>query len=190
MVSASGSASTEPEPPSTTGISPTPSTTSRTLRPSRIVPPSTKSRFNSKKCGRSGSTLLSPSTQKSCCTYDFLTIAAGILQRRFYMNLVNEMGYLMALARADLSGHLDYFERNIVEKLFQTYTMHVGRFHETWNGSQPSAEHWLTAYTPSYNSLRSHQALENNTDRRTRTGGINLAVPWRVWYRIAKIIPR
>ena len=39
--------------------------------------------------------------------------------------------------------------------------MRVGRFHETWNGSQPSAEPWLTAYTVYYNRLRGHQALEN-----------------------------
>jgi len=39
--------------------------------------------------------------------------------------------YLTALARTDLTGHLDYFERTTVEKLFQTYTMRVGRFHET-----------------------------------------------------------
>ena len=50
------------------------------------------------------------------------------------------MGYLTALARTDLTGDLNYSERTIVEKLFQTYTMRVGRFHETWNGSQPSAE--------------------------------------------------
>ena len=37
--------------------------------------------------------------------------------------LVDGMGYLTALARVDLSGHLDYSERNIVGKLFQTYTM-------------------------------------------------------------------
>jgi transposase-like protein len=73
------------------------------------------------------------------------------------------MGYLTALAKTDLLGDLNYSERNIVEKLFQTYTMRVGRFHETWNGSQPSAERWLTAYTAYYNRLRSHQALENQT---------------------------
>jgi putative transposase len=75
--------------------------------------------------------------------------------------LVDGMGYLTALARVDLSGHLDYSERNIVEKLFQTYTMRISRFHETWNGSQPSAERWLTAYSYYYNHLRSHQALDN-----------------------------
>ena len=70
------------------------------------------------------------------------------------------MGYLTALARVDLSGHLDYSERNIVEKLFRIYTMRISRFHETWNGSQPSAERWLTAYSYYYH-LRSHQALDN-----------------------------
>ena len=37
--------------------------------------------------------------------------------------LVDGMGYLTALARTDLSGELNYTDRNIVEKLFQTYTM-------------------------------------------------------------------
>jgi putative transposase len=75
--------------------------------------------------------------------------------------LVDGMGYLTALARTDLNGHLDYADRNIVEKLFQTYTMRIERFHETWNGSQASAERWLTAYTAYYNHHRSHQALDN-----------------------------
>ena len=75
--------------------------------------------------------------------------------------LVDGMGYLTALAKTDLLGDLNYSERNIVEKLFQTYTICVGRFHETWNVSQLSAERWLTAYTVYYNHLRDHQALEN-----------------------------
>ena len=73
---------------------------------------------------------------------------------------VNGMGYLTALAKTDLTGDLNYSERNIVEKLFQTYTMRVGQFRETWNGSQPALGAWLTAY---YNQHRSHQALENQT---------------------------
>jgi putative transposase len=75
--------------------------------------------------------------------------------------LVDEVGYLTALARIDLSGELNYTDRNIVEQLFQTYTMRIERFHETWNGSQASAERWLTAYTAYYNHHRSHQALDN-----------------------------
>ena len=77
--------------------------------------------------------------------------------------LVDGMGYLTALAKTDLLGGLNYSERNVVEKLFQTYTIRVGRFHETWNGSQPALGAWLTADTAYYNHLRSHRALENQT---------------------------
>ena len=59
--------------------------------------------------------------------------------------LVDGMGYLTALTKTDLLGDLNYTDRNIVEKLFQTYTMRVGRFHETWNGSQPALRAELTA---------------------------------------------
>nr|WP_306060399.1 integrase core domain-containing protein [Natronococcus sp. AD5] len=41
--------------------------------------------------------------------------------------------------------------------------MRIERFHETWNGSQASAQRWLAAYTAYYNHHRSHQALENQT---------------------------
>ncbi|WP_433627790.1 IS6 family transposase [Halomicrococcus sp. NG-SE-24] len=75
--------------------------------------------------------------------------------------LVDGMGYLTALVRTNLSGDLNYTDRNIVEKLFQTYTMRIERFHETWNGSQASAERWLIAYTAYYNHHRSHHALDN-----------------------------
>ena len=75
--------------------------------------------------------------------------------------LVDGMGYLIALARTDLSGELNYTDCNIVEKLFQTYTMRIERFHETWNGSQATAERLLTAYTAYYNQHRSHQALND-----------------------------
>ena len=40
--------------------------------------------------------------------------------------LVDGMDYLTALAETDLLGDLNYSDRNVVEKLFQTYTMHVG----------------------------------------------------------------
>ena len=76
------------------------------------------------------------------------------------------MGSLTALPKTDLLGDLNYSERNIVEKLFQTYTMRVGRFDETWNSSQLSTERWLTAYTVYYNHLRNHQALA--TSRRSK----------------------
>ncbi|MFT4946119.1 MAG: putative transposase, partial [Natronomonas sp.] len=47
------------------------------------------------------------------------------------------------------------------------YTMRIERFHETWNGSQASAERWLTAYTADYNHHRSHQALDNQPPVKT-----------------------
>ncbi|WP_273837378.1 DDE-type integrase/transposase/recombinase [Halococcus sp. PRR34] len=40
--------------------------------------------------------------------------------------LVDGMGYLTALAKTDLLGDLNYSNRNIVENLFQTYTMRIG----------------------------------------------------------------
>jgi transposase-like protein len=43
--------------------------------------------------------------------------------------LVNTGGYLTALFRHDLSGQLDYEERNHIEKWFQTVLMRIDRFH-------------------------------------------------------------
>jgi len=86
------------------------------------------------------------SIQKSCSTHDFFSIA-GPSPRRFFWELKEEhrvfdteflvdgMSYLMALAKTDLTGDLNYFEHNLVKKLFQTYTVRAGRFHETRNGS-------------------------------------------------------
>lgn len=75
--------------------------------------------------------------------------------------LVVGMRYLTALARTDLTGDLNYTNRSIVEKLFQTYTTRIERFHETWNGSQASAKCCLTAYSASYDYHRSHKAVDN-----------------------------
>ncbi len=49
---------------------------------------------------------------------------------------VTSIGYLTTLVKADLDSEFNYSERSIVEKLFQSDTMRIGRFHETWNGSQ------------------------------------------------------
>ena len=76
--------------------------------------------------------------------------------------LVDGMGYLIALVRTGFDGELNYTDRNAIEKLFQTYTMRIGRFHETWSGGQLSAERWLTAYTHYYNHFRGHQALDDH----------------------------
>lgn len=71
------------------------------------------------------------------------------------------MRSLTALAHTNLIRNPNYTDINIVEKLFQTCTVRIEGFYETWNGNQASAERWLTAYTVWYNHHRSHQALEN-----------------------------
>ena len=43
--------------------------------------------------------------------------------------LVDTGGYLTARFRHELSGQLDYEERNHIEKWFQTVSMRIDRFH-------------------------------------------------------------
>ncbi len=77
--------------------------------------------------------------------------------------LVDAGGYLTALARRELSGHLDYNERNLVEKLFQTVAMRIDRFHSFWRGSPASARRWLRRFKHHYNHDRPNQALDGRT---------------------------
>ena len=77
--------------------------------------------------------------------------------------LVDGMGYLTALARTDLDGHLDYVIRNLIEKWFQTLKMWFARFHSIWNGSAASAQRWLAAFAYYYNFQRPNQALDGCT---------------------------
>ena len=147
----------EPEQPSTTGTSPTPSTMTKISPPTRIVSPLTRSRSSSPRRRKCGSTPLSRSIRKSWYRSgnDVSSRTERGKHRVSYAEfLVDGMGYLTALAKTDLLGNLNYSERNIVEKLFQTYTMCVGRFHETWNGSQPSAEWSAQQLDPSRTSVR------------------------------------
>jgi len=77
--------------------------------------------------------------------------------------LVDGMGYLTALARTDLGGELNYTDRNIVEKLFQTLSMRIDRFHAFWRGSPKSARRWLQRFRHHYNHDRPNQALDGRT---------------------------
>ena len=77
--------------------------------------------------------------------------------------LVDAGGYLTALARRELSGQLDYSERNLVEKLFQTVAMRIDRFHSFWRGSPASAVRWLRRFRHHYNHNRPNQALDGRT---------------------------
>jgi len=77
--------------------------------------------------------------------------------------LVDAGGYLTALARQELSGQLNYTDRNHIEKWFQTVTMRIDRFHSFWRGSQSSAERWLRRFRHYYNRHRPNQALDGRT---------------------------
>ncbi|MGN8216516.1 hypothetical protein [Halococcus salifodinae] len=67
------------------------------------------------------------------------------------------MSYLTVLAKIDLLGDLKLLRAQYRREAVPAYIMRIGRFHETWNGSQISAEHRLTAYN---NYLRSYQTPE------------------------------
>ncbi len=77
--------------------------------------------------------------------------------------LVDAGGYLTALARHELSGHLDYEDRNHIEKWFQTVAMRIDRFHSFWRGSPTSARRWLRRFRHYYNHQRPNQALDGRT---------------------------
>jgi transposase-like protein len=77
--------------------------------------------------------------------------------------LVDGYGYLTALFRLDLSGHLDYDDRNLIEKWFHTLKMRVDRFHNSWVGSRAAVAQRLAQFVYYYNFQRPHQALDNRT---------------------------
>lgn len=77
--------------------------------------------------------------------------------------LVDAAGYLTALARRELSGQLNYTERNHIEKWFQTVTMRIDYFHSFWQGSQKSAKRWLRRFRYHYDHDRPNKALNGRT---------------------------
>jgi transposase-like protein len=77
--------------------------------------------------------------------------------------LVNGYGYLTALFRVGLSGHLDYVDRTRIETWFQTLKMRIDRFHHSWVGSRPAVAQWLAQFAYYYTVQRPHQALNDRT---------------------------
>jgi len=77
--------------------------------------------------------------------------------------LVDAGGYQTALSRHDLSGHLDYRDRNHMEKCFQTVTMRIDRLCSFWRDSQSSTRRWLRRFRHYYNRYRPNQALDGST---------------------------
>jgi hypothetical protein len=76
-----------------------------------------------------------------------LTEEHDIAEREF---LVDAGVYLTALARHDLSGHLNSHD-NHIKKWFQTVTLRIDRFHSFWRGSHSSAKRWLRRFRYYYN---------------------------------------
>jgi len=96
--------------------------------------------------------------------------------------LVDGGGHLTALFRHELSGHLNYRERNHIEKWFQTVSMRIDRFHSFWRGNQSSARRWLCRFRHYYNHDRPNQALDNRTPVEE---ALNQTVPYR-WFDWSK----
>ncbi len=53
--------------------------------------------------------------------------------------LVDIGGYLTAFACHELSGQVNYTERNHIKKWFQIVAMRIDRIHSFWRGSQSRA---------------------------------------------------
>ena len=77
--------------------------------------------------------------------------------------LVDGCGYQIALARLGLSGQLDYVERNLIEKWFQTLKMRVDRFHNLRVDSRSAVREFFIQFAQYYNFHRPHQALDGRT---------------------------
>jgi len=76
--------------------------------------------------------------------------------------LVDQFGYRTALSRLGLNGRVDYTDRNLVEKWFQTLKMRIDRFHNSWVGSRASAREWFEQFVHYNNSDR----INHSTDER------------------------
>lgn len=75
--------------------------------------------------------------------------------------LVDGFGYLTTLVRTDLSGHLEYTERDKIEKWFQMLKMRLTRFHNTWT----AAESVLRAGSPpSFTTITTSDRIRHSMD--------------------------
>ena len=83
--------------------------------------------------------------------------------------IADAFGYRTAFARLGLTGRVDYTDRNLIEKWFQTLEMRVDRFHNSWVGSRLSVHQLLAVFVHYYNAQRPHQA----PDGRTPAQGVN-----------------
>jgi transposase-like protein len=64
--------------------------------------------------------------------------------------LVDGYGYLTALLRVDLSGHLDYVDRKLMKTSFHALKLKADRFHNSWVGGRAAVNHWLAQFAYYY----------------------------------------
>jgi transposase-like protein len=103
----------------------------------------------------------------SCCGTDptaafihHLTEKHDVSETEF---LVDGFGYTTALSRLGLSGHLDYSDRNHIEKWFQTFKQRTDRFYTRWVGSRRAVREGGQQFKRYYDQHRPHQTLDNHT---------------------------
>lgn len=77
--------------------------------------------------------------------------------------LVDAFGYRTALSRVGLSGRVEHYDRNHIEKWFHTFKMRTDRFHTCWVGSRPAVQEWCQQFKRYYNRERPNQALNGKT---------------------------
>ena len=82
--------------------------------------------------------------------------------------LVGAGGYLTALVRRELSGQLNYSDRNHIKKWFQTVAMWIDRLHSFWRSSQSNARRWLQRFRHHHNHDQPNQPLDGRTPTEVR----------------------
>ncbi|MBX0298003.1 IS6 family transposase [Halomicroarcula sp. F27] len=77
--------------------------------------------------------------------------------------LIDGYGYRTALSRLQLSGRVEYSDRNHIEKWFQTLKQRTDHFHTYWVGNRPAVTEWCQQFKRYYNQQRPNQALNGKT---------------------------
>ncbi len=67
------------------------------------------------------------------------------------------------MQKFELSGQLNYAERNLIEKWLHTVKMWVDHFLNSWMGSRTSVGEWLEQFAHYYNTQRLHQSFNGQT---------------------------
>jgi len=77
--------------------------------------------------------------------------------------LVDGYGYLTALSRIGLSDHLDYTDRNLIEKWFHTLKMRIDHSHNSWVAVGPASVSDLNSF---YITITDRDRINHSTEAR------------------------